>query len=168
MFTPCMLFVFFVGSNFVYLLPFYLNLKTVIVTETWRINSRNSFYCIVNNANENLKTLVTFGNWQRPVFSFGVSQQTCGNLNSSGRRSCEIKWKKNTLVTRSCVLSDAFKFGALEIKIKYFSRLLPFSGKLRYFRGSRFSLLSLTISITKWVLLFGNEQWRAIDSIRHC
>ena len=61
-----------------------------------------------------LKTLDTIGNCQRPVFSLGVSlnifikYQTVENLSSIGRRSCEIiNERKNTLVTRSCVLSDA-------------------------------------------------------------
>ena len=55
----------------------------------------------------------TIGNCQRPVFSLGVSQHmhkitNRENLNSIGRQSCEITMKeKNTLVTRSCVLSDA-------------------------------------------------------------
>ena len=43
----------------------------------------------------NLKSLNSFGNCQRPVFSLGVSHfmhkiiKTCNNLNSIGRRSCD-------------------------------------------------------------------------------
>ena len=38
-----------------------------------------------------------------------MKYQTCENLSSIGRQSCEITvQEKNTLVTRSCVLSDAW------------------------------------------------------------
>ena len=46
-----------------------------------------------------LKTLDTFSNCQRPVFSLGVSQHkiTFENLNSIGHRSCEIIMEKKKL-----------------------------------------------------------------------
>ena len=53
--------------------------------------------------------------------------------------------EKNTVVTRSCVLSDAWFLDlkillwALEIKFKYFSWKFLLSRKLRHFRESRFS-----------------------------
>ena len=61
-----------------------------------------------------LKTVDTIGNCQRLVFTVGVSQHmhkiiNLWKLSSIGRRSCEIIMKeKNTLVTRNCVLSDAW------------------------------------------------------------
>ena len=56
-----------------------------------------------------------------------TKQQICENLNSMGSQNCEINnGRKNTLVTRSCVLSDAWfrdlkiNFWGLSIKFKYF------------------------------------------------
>ena len=65
-----------------------------------------------NYVSSYLKTLETFGNCQRPVFSLGVSQHTCMPqiINLS---KFELNWpsklwdnngRKNTLVTQSCVL----------------------------------------------------------------
>ena len=55
-----------------------------------------------------LKALDTFGNYQRPVFSLGVSQhiicikkQLCENFDSI------LTQRKNILVAPLCVLSDA-------------------------------------------------------------
>ena len=50
-----------------------------------------------------LKTLDTIGNYQRPVFLFVVSQhmhkkQTCENLSSIGRRSCEITMTEKFII----------------------------------------------------------------------
>ena len=55
-----------------------------------------------------LKTLDAIGNFQRPVFSLGVSQHMHKITNLNRSRSFETKmYEKNTLVTRSRVLSDA-------------------------------------------------------------
>ena len=71
--------------------------------------------CIYNITGEELrKTVDTIGNCQRPVFSLGVSQnmQKITNL-----WKLELNWssklrdnneRKNTLVTQSCVLADAW------------------------------------------------------------
>ena len=57
-----------------------------------------------------LKTLDTFGNCQRPIFSLGVSKITNlwkFELNWSSKMQ-DNKERKTTLVTRSCLLSDAW------------------------------------------------------------
>ena len=104
--------------------------------------SKGSFFNYHTVLRSSLKTLDTIGNCQRTVFSLGVSQHMhkITNLykfvNSIGRRSCEIIMKeRNTLVTRSCVLSVAW-FRDLKINLKFLVENL--SRKLRYFRGSRF------------------------------
>ena len=96
------------------------------------------------------KDLDTIGNCQRPVSSLGVPQ----HMHKINLWKIDLNWssklrdnngRKNTLVTQSCVLSDAWfgdrkiYFWGLEIKLKYFSGKLLLSRKLCYFRGSRFS-----------------------------
>ena len=82
-------------------------------------------------------------NCQKPVFSLGVSQQVHKITNlwkvELNRSSMLLnKRKKNTLVTRSCVLSDAWfrdLHSKSEVSISNPWKIL-FSRKLRYFRGA--------------------------------
>ena len=77
----------------------------------------------------NLKTLDTIGNCQRPVFSLGVFQHMHINNKhvkiwaQSVVEVWDINERKNTLVTQSCVLSDAWfrdlKFWIWGLKIKF-------------------------------------------------
>ena len=50
----------------------------------------------------------TFGNCQRPVFSLGVSQQMHKITNIWSSKLQDNNGRKNTLVTQSCVHSDAW------------------------------------------------------------
>ena len=92
-----------------------------------------------------LKTLDTFVNCQRPVFSLGVSQHTHDIPNLW---KCGLDWSSNLQENNERktpllhyfghVLSDAWK--RLQLKsFYYFSEKLLLSQRLRYFRVSRFS-----------------------------
>ena len=107
-----------------------------------------------------LKTLDTIGNCQRPVFSLVYISTYMHKITNLGKfeLNCSSKLRhnderKNTLVTRSCVLSDAKLWG---LEIKFVEKLL-LSRKLRYFRGSRFSqcfILYQQLSITRYQVRF--------------
>ena len=65
-----------------------------------------------------VKTLDTFGNCQRPVFSLDVSQlrqaqnkKTCANLNSIGRRSFEIIMEEKTPWSHEDVCFQMLDYG---------------------------------------------------------
>ena len=95
-----------------------------------------------------LKTLDTFGNCQRPVLSLDVSQHM---HNITNLWKFEIDWsselrdnyeRKNTLVTLSCVLSDAWFREPQILNLRSRNQIrgeLLLSRKQRRFRGSRFS-----------------------------
>ena len=102
------------------------------------------FFSPIKTWRLSLKAVDTIGNRQNPVFSFGVSQHVHKITNLW---KFELNWsselrdnyeRKNTLVTRSCVLSDAWfrdlKFSTWGLEIKF---LLYW--KLHHFRGSLFS-----------------------------
>ena len=71
-----------------------------------------------------LKAVDTIGNCQRPVVSLGVPQHMHTITNLWKFELWDMNEIKNTLVTRSCVLSDA---------------MISRPQILRHFRGSRFS-----------------------------
>ena len=96
-----------------------------------------------------LKTLDTFGNCQRLVFSLGVSQhmhtqKTCENLSSIGRRCCEITMKEKTPMSHQVVcfqmLQMILRPQILNLRSgNQISGKVFLSQKLLHFRGSRFS-----------------------------
>ncbi len=97
-----------------------------------------------------LKTLDTFGNCQRPVFSLGVSQHMHKITNLW---KFELNWSselrnnngtKNTLVTRSCVLSDAW-FRDLTREVRDLTREVEVSRSIQilYWEITSFSKTTL-------------------------
>ena len=88
---------------------------------------------------EDLKTLDTIGNCQRPVFSLGVSQhmhnkQTCETLSSICRQSCEMIMKEKTPLSYEVVC-----FQMLDFETSNSNSEVSKSNSLHFFRGSRFS-----------------------------
>ena len=88
-----------------------LPIVSYVFKEVWVFEVRNQHELTHHSV---LKTLDTIGNCQRTVFSLGVSQHMHKITNLW---KFELKWSskvqdmnelKNTIVTRSCVLSDAW------------------------------------------------------------
>ena len=89
-----------------------------------------------------LKPVDTIGNIvkdqpsQLVYLNICIKKQTCENLNSIGRRSCEIIMKEKTPLSHEVVCFQMFDFETSNSKSEV-SLLL--SQKLYYFRGSLFS-----------------------------